>query len=168
MWFSYPNQEDWIPLKVDRVKEIMAMNKKGQKPSNLKDEAVELLVPAVVEKIHDYENVVGQDSLTRLDEKPRNKNNRNNRPKPAGTGRPERTNKTGQPAQRAASPQVKPQQNNQKAAEHKKPGELKKPTPVVRTEEGAEAKAPAAGRNNRSRNNRRRNKPADKPRNEES
>ncbi|RZJ80750.1 MAG: hypothetical protein EOO47_06560, partial [Flavobacterium sp.] len=32
MWFSYANQEDWIPLKVDRVKEIMAMNKKGEKP----------------------------------------------------------------------------------------------------------------------------------------
>mgnify|MGYP006181150821 FL=1 len=77
MWFSYANQEDWIPLKVDRVKEIMAMNKRGEKPSNLKDEAVELKTTAVVEKTHDYENVVGQDSLTRLDEKNRNKNNRN-------------------------------------------------------------------------------------------
>ncbi|MNK19604.1 hypothetical protein D3C87_378260 [compost metagenome] len=77
MWFSYANQEDWIPLKVDRVKEIMAMNKRGEKPSNLKDEAVELKTTAVVEKVHDYENVVGQDSLTRLDEKNRNKNNRN-------------------------------------------------------------------------------------------
>jgi len=77
MWFSYANQEDWIPLKVDRVKEIMAMNKRGEKPSNLKDEAVELKTTAIVEKVHDYENVVGQDSLTRLDEKNRNKNNRN-------------------------------------------------------------------------------------------
>ncbi|WAC41877.1 PSP1 domain-containing protein [Pedobacter sp. SL55] len=77
MWFSYANQEDWIPLKVDRVKEIMAMNKRGEKPSNLKDEAVELKTTAVVEKTHDYENVVGQDSLTRLDEKNRNRNNRN-------------------------------------------------------------------------------------------
>ncbi len=77
MWFSYANQEDWIPLKVDRVKEIMAMNKRGEKPTNLKDEAVELKTTAVVEKVHDYENVVGQDSLTRLDDKNRNKNNRN-------------------------------------------------------------------------------------------
>lgn len=79
MWFSYANQEDWIPLKVDRVKEIMAMNKRGEKPSNLKDEAVELKTTTVVEKVHDYENVVGQDSLTRLDDKNRNRNrNRNN------------------------------------------------------------------------------------------
>ena len=78
MWFAYPNTEDWIPLKVDRVKEIMAMNKRGQKPVNLKEEAIELKPAAVVEKVHDYENVVGQDSLTRLDDKQRNKGNKNN------------------------------------------------------------------------------------------
>lgn len=74
MWFSYPNMEDWIPLKVDRVKEIMAMNKKGLKPSNLKEEAIEIASNKPVEKVLDYENVVGQDSLTRLDERPKNKN----------------------------------------------------------------------------------------------
>jgi cell fate regulator YaaT (PSP1 superfamily) len=78
MWFSYPNMEDWIPLKVDRVKEIMAMNKKGLKPSNLKEEAIEIASNKPVEKVLDYENVVGQDSLTRLDDKSRNKNSRNN------------------------------------------------------------------------------------------
>jgi hypothetical protein len=122
MWFSYPNQEDWIPLKVDRVKEIMAMNKKGQKPSNLKDEAVELQTSAIVEKIPDYENVVGQDSLTRLDDKPRNKNNRTNKNKGNTPGnRPERAPRPAQanvkPAQTAAKPAQpgqKPQQSNQK------------------------------------------------------
>jgi cell fate regulator YaaT (PSP1 superfamily) len=125
MWFSYPNQEDWIPLKVDRVKEIMAMNKKGQKPSNLKDEAVELQTSVIVEKIPDYENVVGQDSLTRLDDKPRNKNNRNNKSK--GTtpnNRQERAPRAAQanvkPAQAAAKPAQqgqKPQQAGQKPAQ---------------------------------------------------
>ncbi|MCX2478552.1 regulatory iron-sulfur-containing complex subunit RicT [Pedobacter sp. MC2016-15] len=188
MWFSYPNQEDWIPLKVDRVKEIMAMNKKGQKPSNLKDEAVELAAPVVIEKVHDYENVVGQDSLTRLDEK-RNKNNRNNRNKPAGGNRPERERspKAGQSGPRQAQggqkpaqqgqrqPQQGPKQNqqgqkaaqpNQRTADQKRP-EAKKAPEVVKTEDGGEAKAPSASRNNRSRNNRRRNKPSDKPKNEE-
>lgn len=94
MWFSYANQEDWIPLKVDRVKEIMAMNKKGEKPVNLKDEAVELKTTAIVEKVHDYENVVGQDSLTRLDERSRNRNN-NNRNKNNNPN-----NKTANPNQR--------------------------------------------------------------------
>ena len=140
MWFSYPNQEDWIPLKVDRVKEIMAMNKKGQKPSNLKDEAVELETTLIIEKTHDYENVVGQDSLTRLDEKPRNKNSRNNNNNrnknvnPNRSERPERVARPVQPAQKAsqspqkqAQPNQKTAQPNQKPAESKKPVENRKP-----------------------------------------
>jgi len=190
MWFSYPNQEDWIPLKVDRVKEIMAMNKKGQKPSNLKDEAVELATTVIVEKAHDYENVVGQDSLTRLDDKPRNKNNRNsgnnsnrnNRDRPTGGNRPERTErpvKSGQPAAKApqspkpvqssrpAPSAPKAPQQNQKPNENRRGPEVRKAPEAVKTEEGGEVKAPSASRNNRSRNNRRRNKPSDKPKNEE-
>jgi len=135
MWFSYPNQEDWIPLKVDRVKEIMAMNKKGQKPSNLKDEAVELETTVIIEKTHDYENVVGQDSLTRLDEKPRNKNNRNNNNNnrnknvnPNRSERPERVARPVQPAQKAVQSPQKPAQPNQKTAQpNQKPAENRKP-----------------------------------------
>jgi len=186
MWFSYPNQEDWIPLKVDRVKEIMAMNKKGQKPTNLKDEAVELQTSVIVEKMPDYENVVGQDSLTRLDDKPRNKNNRNNnsnnnRNKVNTPNRPERV-RTGQAPQKAAQPNQRPAQSSQKTAqpaqkapnpnqkppENKRAPEVKKAPEAMKTEDGTVVKAPSASKNNRSRNNRRRNKPSDKPKNEES
>jgi len=189
MWFSYPNQEDWIPLKVDRVKEIMAMNKKGQKPSNLKDEAVELETSVLVEKMPDYENVVGQDSLTRLDDKPKNKNNRNNasKNKVNAPARPERPVRAGQAPQKAVAPTQKPVQQNQKSAhaaqrpaqqgpkaaqpnqkqaERKLP-EAKEGSDITKAEDGAAVKAPSASRNNRSRNNRRRNKPSDKPKNEE-
>lgn len=183
MWFSYPNQEDWIPLKVDRVKEIMAMNKKGQKPTNLKDEAVELTTTTIVEKIPDYENVVGQDSLTRLDEKPRNKNNRNNagknKPNP-NQNRQERPVKAGQPAQRTPQPAQKNAENKRapevkkvtemkkapearRGPEVKKAPETKKVSEPVKNEEGTIVKTPSSNRNNRSRNNRRRNKPSDKP-----
>lgn len=85
MWFSYPNEENWIPLEIDRVREIKKLNQEGVKPENLKDEAAELEAP-VVAKALDYENVVGQDSLTRLDEKNKNKKkkrNRNNKEKSA-------------------------------------------------------------------------------------
>lgn len=83
MWFSYQDEENWIPLQVDRVKEIKEMNKKGQKPEDLAEMAAELAVVAP-SKTLDYENVVGQDSLTRLDDRNRrrNKNKRNHRPKP--------------------------------------------------------------------------------------
>jgi len=84
MWFSYPREESWIPIPIKRVKEIQAMNKEGKLPEDL-GEIVELETKPV--KILDYENVVGQDSLTRLDDRNRSKNknkNRNKNKKPQG------------------------------------------------------------------------------------
>jgi len=85
MWFSYPREESWVPLTLDRVKEIQKMNKEGITPPDL-GEVVEIETKPV--KILDYENVVGQDSLTRLDER-RNSNNKKknknrNKNKPGG------------------------------------------------------------------------------------
>lgn len=76
MWYSYPDTEDWIPLHAARVKEIKELNKKGEKPDDLNDSAVELVEKTPV-KTFDYENVVGQDSLTRLDNRNKGRNNRN-------------------------------------------------------------------------------------------
>lgn len=84
MWFSYPNEENWIPLEIDRVKEIQQLNKEGIKPDDLKDEAAIIEKP-VIAKVLDYENVVGQDSLTRLDQKQRNRNKNNRLKKPGDT-----------------------------------------------------------------------------------
>lgn len=177
MWFSYPNTEDWIPLKVDRVKEIMAMNKRGQKPINLKEEAVELAPVAFVEKIPDYENVVGQDSLTRLDDKHKNKGNKNNKnrhekgqrsaqnAKPAqqqgqkpvvqGTGRPEKGPKPPQGAKPAQN-----QKQGQQPKGNNRPVEGSAPE-----QSGAATGQPSANRN-RNRNNNRRKKQKEKPKNE--
>ncbi len=90
MWFSYPNDENWIPLEIGRVREIQQLNRSGEKPAELRDLTVEILKPEIT-KVLDYENVVGQDSLTRLDDKSRRKKNpRNNRnklkPNPASAG----------------------------------------------------------------------------------
>ena len=77
MWFSFADDNTWIPLGVDRVKEIAEMNKNGEKPEDLKDYSAILEELEVVEKSFDYENVVGQDSLTRLDDKGKKKKNNN-------------------------------------------------------------------------------------------
>jgi cell fate regulator YaaT (PSP1 superfamily) len=77
MWFSFADDNTWIPLGVDRVKEIAEMNKKGETPEDLKDYAAILEELEGVEKSFDYENVVGQDSLTRLDDKGKKKKNNN-------------------------------------------------------------------------------------------
>jgi len=72
MWFSYPREENWVPVPIHKVKEIQQKNKEGVIPADL-GELVEAENKQVA-KVLDYENVVGQDSLTRLDER-RNANN---------------------------------------------------------------------------------------------
>lgn len=82
MWFSYFGEDNaWIPLEVDRVKEILEMNKNGKKPEDLKDHAAILEELVKTEKSFDYENVVGQDSLTRMDDKSKRKKKNNNNKK---------------------------------------------------------------------------------------
>jgi cell fate regulator YaaT (PSP1 superfamily) len=119
MWFSYPREESWIPVPIARVKEIQQMNKDGVLPDDL-GVFLETEVEAV--KVLDYENVVGQDSLTRLDERNRNKNKKNksrnkNKPNPNnpnqqnGTPRPANT-AAGQPNANAQGPKPEGGGNN--------------------------------------------------------
>lgn len=63
-----------VTISSDRAKEIMAMNKKGMKPEMLSDVATEQ-----EEKQTNYENVVGQDSLTRFDSGKSNSGSRGSR-----------------------------------------------------------------------------------------
>ncbi len=73
MWYSYESTPGvFIPIEVDKVNQILEMNKKGIFP----EELVTKVTTQAVEKEPDYENVVGQDSLTRFDKakkKPQNK-----------------------------------------------------------------------------------------------
>jgi hypothetical protein len=92
MWFSYYGEDNtWIPIEVDRVKEIQAMNKNGEKPEDLRDLATVMEELKATEKSFDYENVVGQDSLTRLDDKSKRSKSNNNRNKSKNKG-PENPN----------------------------------------------------------------------------
>jgi len=68
MWYAYPGAEDWIPLDAAKVREYAEMNRQGEKPETFvvpKDTDEKTAKSAEP----DYENVVGQDSLTRLDSK---------------------------------------------------------------------------------------------------
>jgi len=68
-----------VTISVKRAKEIIALNKKGGKPDKIGE--IEINKPEKV--VVDYENVVGQDSLTRFDskrsKKRKNKNRNRNR-----------------------------------------------------------------------------------------
>ena len=72
LWYGYEKQGmNWHKISVDKANEIIALNRKGEKISCLEDFEEEEQVSE--SKI--FENVVGQDSLTRFD-KPKSKNNR--------------------------------------------------------------------------------------------
>ncbi len=89
MWFSYlKDGMNWHELKVSKVNEIIAINKKGNKVATLEEFKEEVYVDLEKEI---YSNVVGQDSLTRFDQpkrsnKKRRNNNKNRKRQPAKAG----------------------------------------------------------------------------------
>lgn len=78
MWFAYVNSpSQWVVLKVSNVKNILNSIKKGVKIAQLEDFAEET---SEKNEEKNFQNVVGQDSLTRFDQ-PKKKNNNNKKRK---------------------------------------------------------------------------------------
>lgn len=115
MWFSFPGAENWIALPVQQVKELVEMNKQGIKPEAISSAIDTDEIKEEKNINYDYENVVGQDSLTRLDDRNKRKKKRKSK---SNTVKPE--NKTGQKAekseQNAPRQGTKPQVANDSAA----------------------------------------------------
>ncbi len=112
LWFSYKDDPaNWHTLTKEQVLEILEMNKKKVKVPSLESYAV---VNSVEVKELVFENVVGQDSLTRFD-RPKQKKNRNRN----------KNRKTGDQNNKKANPQNKRKPNNQnnkrKGPSNKKP-----------------------------------------------
>jgi cell fate regulator YaaT (PSP1 superfamily) len=80
MWFAYTNDfANWQVLKIDQVREIIEENKQKKKVASLEDYALEIVVD---EEVKNFNNAMGQESLTRFDQPKKSKNkNRNNRNK---------------------------------------------------------------------------------------
>ena len=77
LWYTY--QEDrikWFKLTLEQVNEIINLNKEGKNVTSLEDYELDVLE----EVTNEFENVVGQDSLTRFDT-PKRKNKRKNKKK---------------------------------------------------------------------------------------
>lgn len=69
MWFAYPeNFANWYMLEAQQVKELIELNKKGEKVSSVEDYVIEK-----EETQQNFQNVVGQDSLARFDQPKRKK-----------------------------------------------------------------------------------------------
>ncbi len=79
MWFAYTNDfAHWHVLQIEQVKEIIAINKQKKKVAAIEDFAIEITEEAVE---NNFQNVVGQDSLTRFDQ-PKKKKRPNKKRKP--------------------------------------------------------------------------------------
>ena len=80
MWFSKQKEDDssLIMLTVDKVKEIIELNKIGKKVASLNE--LSYTIPETTEI--DYLNVIGQESITRFDEKTETKSHRRRRHHP--------------------------------------------------------------------------------------
>lgn len=108
-WYTFADEPDnFIPVPVARVKEVIAMNKNGQKPEIL----VAVSEQKAVEKQPDFENVVGQDSLTRFDNK--NKNKKRKKKRSGGGGGNAVVQAGANPQQKTEQQQQRPQQQQNK------------------------------------------------------
>ena len=79
LWYAYEGEwMHWHKISVQDAKEIIEANNSNEKVASLEEYASELMEDTKV----DFENVVGQDSLTRFDTKPkRSRNRKKNRTK---------------------------------------------------------------------------------------
>ena len=102
-----------VTISAKRAKEIIALNRKGTKPDMLDDHSEDEVKPTVV----DYENGVGQDSLTRFDTNKKRSNNKNKRP----NNRPQQSAKPDQPENKGNAPRFqKPIKKNNDTANNEK------------------------------------------------
>jgi cell fate regulator YaaT (PSP1 superfamily) len=75
LWYAYEGEwMNWHKLTTDQANEIIEKNSKKEKVPNLEDYTSEL----IEDTKNEFENVVGQDSLTRFDS-PKRKNKRRNK-----------------------------------------------------------------------------------------
>ena len=125
MWYCYDGEwMNWHTLTIDQVHQIVAKNKAKEKVAGIEEYARELIVEETVS----FENVVGQDSLTRFDNQPgssrtKRKKRRNKKKAPAGNAqnaKPAGSNKA------SGTNSNKPQKNKRRKPKGDNPNNQKK------------------------------------------
>jgi cell fate regulator YaaT (PSP1 superfamily) len=97
MWFGYSEENTWYPLNVERVNEILQMNRDGKKPANLKEDVIAEKIP--IQKLNS--------DLAQMDQKFRDKSKSKKKKKKRKPGGPGGDNRNQNPNQR---PNPKPNQ----------------------------------------------------------
>ncbi len=177
LWYTYKEERfKWFRLTLEQVLEIIALNKNSEKSISLEEYEADVVLP---EKV-DFEDAVGQDSLTRFDapktSKRRRNNKNNNKKKPVGAVVSKTQNKPNPRKKPQAKQQHKPQAQNKEQSQGQ-PQQQNKPKPRPRPRPSAEKNTnPNANTNqnqpkgdlkkpNKSRNNNNKNRNNNGPKN---
>jgi len=167
---SSPNMAaNIVALPVERVKEIIALNKQGIKVESLEGDEKD-----AKEKRVDYENVVGQDSLTRFDKKKKNKskNRRNentpNNNRPNEDGNAPATNQPRKEGENRANENRKNHENRNANAANNQNRNNNRPEQPNENNSSSEQETKNATNANRNKDNRKpKPRPILKPKNNE-
>ncbi len=124
MWFAYTDSfANWYVLKIEQVKEIIAENKLKKKVASLEDFAIE----TVEEQEKNFNNAVGQESLTRFDQ-PKKKKKTNKKPKQTAETNSGNNRSSGNNNNNRSNNNRRPNPNN-------KNGEPRKPIIITKNED---------------------------------
>ena len=124
MWFAYTDSfANWHVLKIEQVKEIIAENKLKKKVASLEDFAIE----TVEEQEKNFNNAVGQESLTRFDQ-PKKKKKTNKKPKQTAETNSGNNRSSGNNNNNRSNNNRRPNPNN-------KNGEPRKPIIITKNED---------------------------------
>lgn len=111
-WYCYEKSFDWIPLDLDRVNEIITLNKKGKTPTTLSDTAkgAEIAFKTLEYK----DDLLGENDLTRMDHKNKQTNKRKSKKRGDNNRRFNKpNNKSNKPTGNRNNSNQKPRGDNQ-------------------------------------------------------
>lgn len=118
MWYCYEGDwMSWHTLTTEQVHEIVSKNRAKEKVASIEEYASELIIE---EKV-DFENVVGQDSLTRFDQ-PKSRKKRNNKKRKPGSKKSSSNTATATqnaPAKKETPPKGKTRSNKRRNSKSK-------------------------------------------------
>ncbi|PQV49707.1 cell fate regulator YaaT (PSP1 superfamily) [Jejuia pallidilutea] len=118
MWYAYEGEwMNWHKITVQQANEIIEINSQNKTVTSLEEYALDLAEDTKVE----FENVVGQDSLTRFDSPKRNKKRKNNRRKGNQNKKNTQNNQTTQSGSNTKNETSKTNQNKRRRNNKRKP-----------------------------------------------
>ncbi len=122
-WYTYKeNRIKWFKLTLEQVQEIVALNKNNEVANSLEEYEADVIEEVKI----DFENVVGQDSLTRFDQpkrkkKKKKKNKSRNQQKNVGEGKQNLNHKREKSAQNQQKNSPNKKENNTNRNKKRRP-----------------------------------------------